>query len=147
MGVKVSRGSSELHPEGLFLFRVKDCAESRGKFGLQIRWMVQSTEDREDGEKFVLFYYTGTVVSDHEDCKITRLIQACGMDEEEFEDSDELIDGIFCGRVEHSDDGRYADIVKVFPASKLQGKPDTKAKAKAKAEGRKKDYSDPFEDE
>lgn len=145
MGVKVSRGSTELHPEGLFLFNVKDCAESRGKFGLQIRWMMQSTENREDGEKFVLFYYTGTIVADHEDCKLTRLIQVCGHDEDEFEDSDELIDGIFCGRVEHSDDGRYANIVKVFPMSKMEDKP--KPKAKDAVEGRKKKSADPFEDE
>lgn len=142
MSIKITRSSSELHPEGMFPFCVKSMEESKGKFGTQIKWVMESKERRDDGEKFAMIYYTGTVLSNHPDCKLTKLVDVLGLDEEEFEnDTDSAIGLTFAGKVEHDEEGKYSNIVKVFHKDKL------KSKAKDAAEGRRKKSEDPFEDE
>lgn len=155
MGIKITRSSSELHPEGWFLFAVAAMEESQGKHGRQIKWSMESREAREDGERFRLTYWTGTVLSNHPDCKLSRLLEKLGVNEAEFEeDTDCALAKLFCGKVEwdhpSEENARYSNIVKVEPKGFL------KAKGKDAAEGKKtkasvtaetSNYRDPFADE
>lgn len=138
MGITITRSTGELHPEGMFPFCVKSMEESKGKYGTQIKWGMESKEKKEDGSRFVMVYYTGTVLSTHPECKLSRLIECLGLDEEEFEeDTDNAIGLTFCGKVEHDEEGKFSNIVKVFPKDKLKDKAGSKAKK----------MEDPFEEE
>lgn len=143
MSIKITRSSSELHDEGWHLFAVASMEETQGKHGRQIKWGMESKLTREDGSRFVLVYWTGTVLSNHPECKLSRLLEKMGVSEEEFEEDTECAMGkLFCGKVEwdnpNADEARYSNIVKVETKGFLK---------KSKSEPKPKELKDPFEDE
>ena len=148
---KITRGSSEVHPEGWFRFCIKGNepiqGEYKGRKTDRIKFTCESTERREDGTRFLLNLFTGTVLSTHEACKLTQLVEACGIDVDEFEDTDELDGAVFAGKVKHSETG-YANIADFDTKDRVETK---KAKSAEKAKPAKKakdaEEDDPFADE
>lgn len=139
MKVKVSSGIT--HPEGWHTFKIMEEEAISGTFGPQIKWKLQSSEKDEDGNPIPMTYFTGTVLSQNEKCKLTNMFIACGVIEkaQELDDEDDwdtsiLIGRSFDGRVDEkvSEKGTFFNIGAVRPAKK---------------KGKKKADEDPFEDE
>ena len=149
MGIKVTKSSTTLHPEGWYPFCIKDAALATGKFGTQVKWIMESKEIDEEGNRITLIYFTGLVISTHPECKLTRLVECCGEEPDEFGDTDQLLGKVFAGKVEWDEGEKYSNIVQIRPRDYL------KKKQQDAAEGRRskakdapaKVPNDPFEEE
>lgn len=145
--MKLTKSSAVEHPEGWHLFKITGEEESKGKFGTQIKWKMRSeVRNEETGEPIELTYFTGTVLSTHEKCKLTQLFIACNVigkiddisELDEDTDSGILLGKVFEGRVdEPSTEGGFRNIGAVRPRKAKQAKP-------KKEEA---DFADPFADE
>ncbi len=141
---KVTHSLSEAHPVGWHRFCVRSSelvTNDKFKKGEpRVKFTVESSEKKSDGSRHHLTVFTGTVVSDHPNCKLTQLIEACGVDTEGFDNTDDLDGSIFAGKVEEGENG-YANIVAFDTKDRVRpaGKAERKSK---KAEG-----NDPFEEE
>lgn len=153
---KITHSTGETHPSGWFKFAVLRSeivdGEYKGKKSKRVKFEVQSTERKEDGGPFILAVWTGTVLSDHPNCKLKQLVEACDVDLPSFADTDELDGCIFAGKVEEGDNG-YSNIVAFDSKDRVRqaGKSAKTTKA-AKPKARDADddtvtFNDPFADE
>lgn len=133
--MKITAGSSELHPEGWFNVTISgEPEEGLGKFGPTLKWPLTSKERTEEGQPFPLTYMTGCGITAQS--KLGALIVACGQDlpdaGEEFDTAD-LVDGVFNAQITHieTEKGTFARVTDV-------------RREKVAKKGKK---ADPFEDE
>lgn len=146
MGVKITVGSGEQHPEGWYAFKILDSEVATGKFGTQIKFQFKSSQKDEGGQAFKLTYFTSTVCNPT--TKLGGLLRACGLPlEVGAELETDILEGqVIEGRVEHkeTDKGTFANIVEVRARSAANLKPAPKPAPKpAEGDG----FNDPFADE
>lgn len=145
---KRDAASSETHPEGWHPFQVLACeateSEFKGKKTDRFKWDCMSRIKREDGSEFVLGVWTGRDMVDDERCKLKQLVEACGQDSDEFEDTDDLIGSWFAGKCAAGNDAATKGFVNIVAFDTIDRcRPVTKAGSKKKGtQGR-----NPFEDE
>lgn len=143
--MKVERKTYEQHPEGWFAFCVRSCepteSEFKGRKTLRFTWSCESSERNSEGAKHNLNVYTGRELVDDERCKLKQFVEACGLDSEEFEDTDEVVGKVFAGKVAHGigDKAGYANIIAFDTRDRVRP---AKAAKKAVVEDQ-----DPFADE
>ena len=119
MGYKpVRKSASAPHPLGWFLFCISGYevteSEFKGTKTPRLKFKVESSERKEDGERFVLSVWTGRDIVDDERCKLKQLIEACGMDCDEMEDCDELTGRLFAGKVTQPDSKEAFPVISQF---------------------------------
>lgn len=106
----LQRKEYELHPEGPVVLTLRDYeGPMPGKFGPQIIWKFDSPEEREDGEIFSIFYWTGTSLSSDPRNKLGKLLTAFGENIETLEvedlDPDDLVGKKVQAMIVHALDG------------------------------------------
>jgi hypothetical protein len=101
----------------------------------------------EDGACLVLNLFTGLDVSTHRADMHRQLVEdGFGMPSDEYEDTDEIVNQQFSGKVAKNAETGRISIVQFD--TKDRCKPSkVKAKVKAKGEVEEAEYSDPFADE
>lgn len=142
--VKVEQKTFEPHPEGWFQFHLGDPelveADFQGQKRQRLKWPCTSSEKKDDGERHVLNLFTGVAMTSHPADKHRALVQdGFGLDPDTYEDTDEIVGQLFCGKVERDKATGKTSIVAFDTKDRVKPRG---AKAKAtKAE------TDPFEEE
>ena|SRR5205807_602859 len=142
--MKVERKTYEQHPEGWYAFCIRSVeateSEFKGRKTLRFTWKCESSERNTEGDRHLMNVYTGREMVDDERCKLKQLVEACGLEADKFEDTDEAIGGVFAGKVKNGEGEKsgYANIVSF----------DTKDRVRKSATEKPKTTEvDPFSDE
>src|SRR2546422_11670904 len=115
--MKIEKKVYEQHPEGWFPLCIKSVepieSEFKGKKTFRFLFKCESKERDTSGGRMILNVNTGRDLVNDPRCKFLQLIEACGLNPDDLEDTDELEGCVFAGKVQHGegDKSGFASIV------------------------------------